>query len=296
MLLAACLLFGLLGADPQPGAVASAMPDVDTPTVPAANLIIGSVSSISRNPQELLLDMINSERSKAGLKLLQWDDRLAEAARGHAEIMSKKGKLSHQFDGEPDLLQRLSQRSVRLDAASENVVYDVSAEGAHEAFANSPRHMQNMLNASYDGVGIAVVNVGGILYVVEDFAHRITDMSDEAAAQRVADRFAGLRQQLGLSSLEMVVDHHVQAFAEQMAVRETPDSHGPLSLPRARYAASYATTNLDEIPASVARLASLRGAEAYSVGVRFARTPRYPSGLFWVSIVLFDQNASLARN
>jgi hypothetical protein len=84
-------------------------------------------------------------------------------------------------------------------------------------------------------------------------------------------------------------------MVEQMVLREAPDSHAPLSLPGARFAASYATTSPNEIPEAVARLASLRGAGTYTVGVRFARTQRYPSGLFWVSIVLFDGNATMAR-
>jgi uncharacterized protein YkwD len=288
--LTACLFFGLLAAAEPAAGLPPATPDADTLTVP-----IGTLST-TENSQQTLLNLINSERTKAGLKLLEWDDRLAEAARDHAEVMSRQGRLSHQFDGEPDLLHRLNLRSIRLDAASENVVYDVSAEGAHEAFAKSPRHRDNMLNDAYDGVGIAVINLHGILYVVEDFAHRITDLSDEAAADRIAGRFAALRQQSGLPPLEIVGNPHVQALVEQMAARQLPDSHAPLSLPGARFAASYATTNVDEVPASVARVASLRGAATCTVGVHFARTSRYPSGLFWVSIVMFEQNTALARN
>jgi hypothetical protein len=246
-----------------------------------------------QDSQTVLLGLINRERSNAGLQPLMWDDRLAQAARDHAEVMSHEGRLSHQFEGEPDLLQRLTQHSLRLDAASENVVYDVSAEGAHEAFAKSLPHRANMLNASFDGVGIAVVNQNGILYVVEDFAHRIVDLSDKAAAQRVAGRFASLRERLSAPALEFVEEPRALMLVDQMAAREIPDGHAPLSLPGARSAASYATTSPDEIPASVAALASLRGANSYTVGVRFVRTPKYPSGLFWVSIILFGENPTL---
>ncbi len=286
MLLAACLLFGLL-AEPQPG-----LPDGTS----GSEMLMVAPSTLpsSQNQQAVLLDLINRERGEAGLKPLEWDAKLAEAARDHAEIMSQEGRLSHQFDGEPDLLERLIRRDVRLDAASENVVYDVSAEGAHEAFTKSLPHRANMLNASYDSVGIAVMNVHGILYVVEDFAHRIADMSDDAAAQRISERFAALRRQYGQPPLALVGEPGVRALVEQMAERETPNSHAPLALPGARFAASYATTSLDEIPASVGRLAALR-AGSCAVGVRFVRTPKYPSGLFWVSIVLFDGNATLAR-
>jgi uncharacterized protein YkwD len=112
-----------------------------------------------------------------------------------------------------------------LDAASENVVYDVTAEGAHEAFDKSAPHRTNMLNASYDGVGIAVINRNGILYVVEDFAHRISDQGDDAAAQRIAERFAAARQQYGLPPLELVGNARVDQLVEQMAEREPRATH-----------------------------------------------------------------------
>lgn len=288
MLLAACLLFGLLAAEPQPG-----LPDGTSGSEMLT--VVPSTLPNNQNSPAVLLNLINRERRLAGLRPLEWDSKLADAARDHAEIMSQKGRLSHQFEGEPDLLDRLTRHDVRLDVASENVVYDVSAEGAHEAFMQSLPHRANMLNASYDGVGIAVVNLHGIIFVVEDFARRIADISDDAAAERIGGHFAALRDQYGLRPLEFVGEPRVHALVEQMAGRETLDSHAPLELPGARFAASYATTSLDEIPASVARLASLRGAGVCTVSVRFARTPKYPSGLFWVSIVLFDENATLAR-
>ena len=283
MLLAACLLLGVLAAEPQPG-----LPDGTSAS--EASTVSANTLPDNRAPQTILLDLINGERGNAGLKALTWDAKMAEAALDHAEIMSQEGQLSHQFAGEPALLERLTRHAVRLDAASENVVYDLTAEGAHEAFDKSSPHRTNMLNAYYDSIGIAVVNRNGILYVVEDFAHRISDQDDSVAALNIAERFADARQQFGLPPLELVGNARVPQLVEQMAERETPDSHIQLSLPGARFAASYATTNPGEIPTSVAHLASLRGAGAYTVGVHFARTPKYPSGLYWVSIVLFDQN------
>jgi hypothetical protein len=238
--------------------------------------------------------MINDERRKTGLKPLLLDMALSQAALDHAQRMSKQGRLSHQFDGEPELLQRLTVHAVRVDAASENVVYDVSAKGAHEAFLKSPRHTQNMLNAEYDSIGIAVVNDNGILYVVEDFAHRISSVKDDEVALDIAAQVAKLREQAGLPSLALVNDPRVQTLVDQMAIRETTDGHAPLALPGVRMAVSYATTTPDKIPATVASVASFRGASACAVGVRFARTPHYPSGLFWVSLVMIDQNTILA--
>ena len=288
MLLTAALLLGLLAADPNPG-----MPD----TTSAQQMLVVTPATLQdqRDPQAVLLDLINQERSRAGLKPLTWDARLAQAARDHAEIMSQEGRLSHQFDGEPALLDRLNRHSVRLDSASENVVYDVTPEGAHDAFDKSMLHHNNMLNASYDGVGIAVVNRDGILYVVEDFAHRIFDQDDRAAAERIAQSFDQNRRQYGLPAMERVENARMDEMVGQMIQREMPDSHAALSLPGARLAAAYATLSPSEIPAALSRLAAMRGTSAYSVSVQFARTPRYPSGLFWVSIVVYDGNATYAR-
>jgi hypothetical protein len=111
------------------------------------------------------------------------------------------------------------------------VVYDSSAEAAHEAFDKSLPHRENMLNATFDGVGIAVVNRNGILYVVEDFAHRISDMDNDAAEQAIADHLATLRQQHGLPPLEFIVNPRVQLLVEQMAARGIPDGHGPRLVP-----------------------------------------------------------------
>jgi len=288
VLLAACVLFGILAADPQPG-----FPDGSSGASTVA--VSSKILQVRPGPEVVLYNLINQERGKSGLKALHWDAKLAEAAEDHAKLMSERGGLSHQFSGEPDLLARLTHRSVRLDTASENVVYDSSAEAAHEAFDKSLPHRENMLNATFDGVGIAVVNRNGILYVVEDFAHRISDMDNDAAEQAIADHLATLRQQHGLPPLEFIVNPRVQLLVEQMAARGIPDGHGPLSLGSVRSAASYATTSPDEIPPDVARLAALSGAGTYTVGVRFVRTAKYPSGLFWVSIVLFDENSTLAR-
>lgn len=288
MLLTAALLFGVLAADPNPGR-ADASSAHEMLVVPAITL------HSQRDPQTVLLDLINNERSRAGLRPLTWDARLAEAARDHAEVMSQEGRLSHQFEGEPALLERLTRHAVRLDSASENVVYDVTPEGAHAAFAKSPLHRINMLNATYDGVGIAVVDRGGILYVVEDFAHRIFDQDDAAAAARIAQSFSNVRSQYGLPAMERIENSRMSGMVAQMAEREVPDSHAPLALPGVRLAASYATLSPSEIPESIARLAAVRGTGAYSVAVHFARTPRYPSGLFWVSIVVYEGNSTYAR-
>src|SRR5215831_16243977 len=71
-----------------------------------------------------LLDLTNRARAQAGLGPLQSDDGLKQAARSHAAEMASQQQLSHQFDGEPSLPQRLASNcALHLDRAGENVAY-----------------------------------------------------------------------------------------------------------------------------------------------------------------------------
>jgi uncharacterized protein YkwD len=150
----------------------------------------------------------------------------------------------------------------------------------------SPLHLSNMLNGAFDSVGIGLVENGGVIYVVEDFAHRVPDLNDDDAAQRVAERFSKFRQTAGAA--KHVGDERLQQMACSMARSETLDGKTPLALPGARFAASYATTDPDQLPSNVAGLSALNGIGHFSVGACYARTPKYPTGLYWVTIVLFE--------
>jgi hypothetical protein len=281
MLLTFCLMFGILAAGPD-GTPAGAPLE---PTVRMLRPTILRESNATRIA--VLLTLINSARAEAGSQPVQLDDRLGNAATNHAQVMAQKGKLSHQFPGEPDLTGRLAPQ-VRLDQAGENVVYDVTVQGAHEAFMGSPLHRTNILNRAYDSIGIGIVENGGVIYVVEDFAHRVPELKDDDAAERVAMQFSKYRQSAGAGNLPHVGSERLQQMACTMAQRESLDGKAPFALPKARFAASYATVDPDQVPSNVASLASLNGIGHFSVGACYARTPKYPTGLYWVTIVLFE--------
>jgi proline racemase len=152
----------------------------------------------------------------------------------------------------------------------------------------SPAHLANLLNGAFDSVGLGIVENGGVLYVVEDFAHRVPDLNNDDAAERVANQFSKFRQTAGAAKLPHVSNGRLQQMACVMAQHEVANEKGPSSLPRAHVAASYESADLSRLPADVARLSTLNGIGYFSVGVCYARTPRYPTGLYWVTIVLFE--------
>ena len=287
MLLTFCLMFGILATGTN--AMQSGVPA--EPGARMLHPVMLRESNASRTA--VLLTLINNARAQAGLKAVQLDERLGGAATNHAQIMARKGQLSHRFPGEPDLAGRLGMQ-VRLDQAGENVVYDVTVQGAHEAFMGSPLHRINVLNRAYDSVGIGIVENGGVIYVVEDFAHRVPDLKDDDAAERIAEHFSEFRQTAGGRNLPHVSNERLQQMACSMAEHESLNGKAPFSLPRARFAASYATVNPDQVPSNVAHLATLNGVGHFSVGACYARTPKYPTGLYWVTIVLFEGRAPTA--
>src|ERR1035438_5094234 len=59
-------------------------------------------TSASRVERELLA-AVNQARRAHGLAPLRWNEALAIAARGHAEMMAERGSAEHDFAGEPGL-------------------------------------------------------------------------------------------------------------------------------------------------------------------------------------------------
>ena len=284
-------LFLMLGALTAPGPNTSFSGTPIQSVVRALRPVI--LKQTAADQRFVLLRLINEARSQAGLSSLQWDERLAQAADEHAKIMSETGQLSHQFPAEPGLADRLASR-LRFEQAGENVFYDINVSGAHQAFMESPPHRDNILNGAYDSVGIGVVEGGGVLYIVEDFAHRVPELNNEKAAERVADQLIKVRQGAGAGRLKLVSDGRVQQMACSMAERESVSASSPFLPPGVRFAASYATPDPDRLPADIARLAAGAGVRHFSVGACYARTPKYPTGLYWISILLFQDSPALS--
>src|SRR5437867_216090 len=83
--------------------------------------------------EQQLLELANQSRKRTGAPSLTLDSGLSEAARVHAQAMLEAGQLSHRFDGEPSLEQRLAgATALQLDQEGENVALDYDAEAGHQ--------------------------------------------------------------------------------------------------------------------------------------------------------------------
>jgi len=133
--------------------------------------VVLGVALAKPTPEErILFEAVNRERHKVGLSALRWDDALAAAARQHASAMAKHRSVAHTLAGEPSLPGRATRAGVHFSSLAENIVVAQDSESAHEAFLHSPNHRANMMDTEMDSIGIGMVERGGQVYVVEDFA------------------------------------------------------------------------------------------------------------------------------
>lgn len=108
-----------------------------------------------------VLDIVNQERSKQGLKALALDDQLTNVATLKAQDMANKGYFDHNSPtyGSPfDMMQRFG---VQYTSAGENIAAgQKSAEEVMNSWMHSSGHRANILNADYEKIGIGFVEGG----------------------------------------------------------------------------------------------------------------------------------------
>ena len=107
-----------------------------------------------------MLDLVNAERTKLGLKPLQIDLELVKLARLKSQDMINLNYFSHQSPtyGSPFELMIAAVISYRL--AGENLAGAPTVERAHTGLMNSPGHRANILNPSYTHIGIGAISGG----------------------------------------------------------------------------------------------------------------------------------------
>jgi len=230
-----------------------------------------------------LLELANQARAQAGLGPLQADEGLTQAARQHAAAMATQQQLSHRLPGEPSLIDRLAANSVlHLDHAGENVAFSGNVNQAQDSLMHSPPHRENLLNPGYNVAGFGVVRRGYVLYVTQDFGHRLPTYSVQQAGNTVAQDIAEVRREAHLKPLHRVDNDAVQSAACSMARADS--LHAPS--PRGLYLLRYTTMQPETLPAGAAQAIGDRGLRAFSVGTCYARSSAYPNGAYWVVLTL----------
>lgn len=263
--------------------VASSTPANAAAVTPVQQLSSHDSFAYDAEAERQLLDLANQARAEAGVASLEIDEGLTEAARAHAAEMAAQQQLSHQLPGEPSLIQRLATHSdLHLDRAAENVAFSGNVDQAQDGLMQSPPHRQNLLNPAYNVVGIGVVHSGYVLYIAQDFGRSLVTYSLSQAEQAVAESVAQVRRRANLQQLQRVEDGEAQAAACSMAQADSLRTKAPRGL----YLLRYTTMEPAALPGGVAQAIGDRGLRSFSAGTCYARTNTFPTGTYWVVLIL----------
>lgn len=107
-----------------------------------------------------MLELINLERKKAGLKAMTFDHKLAIVATKHSSDMLKRGYFSHYTPEGKSPFDRMKKGRVRFIVAGENLALAQTLQSAHQGLMESPVHKANILHVSFERAGIGILDAG----------------------------------------------------------------------------------------------------------------------------------------
>jgi uncharacterized protein YkwD len=237
--------------------------------------------------EQQLLDLANQARAQAGAPRLTLDAGLCRAARAHAEAMFAARQLSHQFDGEPTLPQRLATAThTQLDQEGENVALDFDAENGHKHLMLSPPHRANLLNPAYNVIGLGVVRSGDRLYIVQDFGHALPNYSAVEVKERIAATVAQARHRANQPDLARLDLPAADDAACSMAQADKLGTSSVHQIAQRYTVLTYTSLHPETLPANASHVLASHNLRSFSVGTCYARTETYPTGVYWVVLSL----------
>ena len=137
-----------------------------------------SLSAQSRRESEVF-DLINQERSRAGLGTLTWDDRLGGLAREYSRQMARDSFFAHVDPDGKDVVARANAARIKdWTVIGENLfVCEASPNFVRLAIAGwmkSKTHKDNILDTDWTSTGIGVATGrDGSIYVTQVFTRKL---------------------------------------------------------------------------------------------------------------------------
>jgi hypothetical protein len=196
-------------------------------------------------------------------------------------------QLSHQFEDELPLAQRLADTTkTLLDQEGENVALDYDAASGHKHLMQSPPHRANLLNPSYNVIGLGVMRSGGRLYIVQDFGRALPNFSAAEVKERIAATVAEARHRARLADLDSRDLPAMDNAACSMAQADQLGTSAIHQLAQRYTVLTYTSLHPETLPVSAERTLASRALRGFSVGTCYARTQTYPTGAYWVVLAL----------
>ncbi|MBM7556221.1 CAP domain-containing protein [Halanaerobacter jeridensis] len=104
-----------------------------------------------------VVNLVNQERQKRGLKPYQHYSKLANVAQKKAEDMRDNNYFSHQSPTYGSPFEMLKEFNIQYSAAGENIARGQrTAEEVMNSWMNSPGHRKNILSEKYTHIGVGL--------------------------------------------------------------------------------------------------------------------------------------------
>lgn len=126
-------------------------------------------AALSASYERISFYLVNAIRSRKGVALLVWDNKLAGIARAHSTDMYKNNYFSHTNLKGLNSSARFKAAGLSYRDCAENIAKNhPSAINAHESFMNSAGHRKNVLRLCKN-VGIGVYIGNNSVLLTQDF-------------------------------------------------------------------------------------------------------------------------------
>lgn len=106
--------------------------------------------------QNRMLQLINEERTKAGINPLIFDDELTKVASVKAQDMVDNNYFEHNSPTYGSPFDMMKNFGIQYYAAGENLAGYNNVEKAHIGLMNSDGHRKNILNSNFTHIGIGI--------------------------------------------------------------------------------------------------------------------------------------------
>lgn len=111
--------------------------------------------------EQQVVNLVNAERAKAGLKPLKADWELARVARFKSEDMRDNRYFDHNSPIYGTPFQMMKSFGINYRSAGENIAAgQTTAESVMKSWMNSPGHKKNILSPSFTHIGVGYAKGG----------------------------------------------------------------------------------------------------------------------------------------
>lgn len=179
------------------GSVSQTPPDSTIgPAVPRPGPADAAQAGVTHSDEleSAILDLVNTERARAGMNPLQRDDTLQSTARGHCDDMFVRNYFSHDDPDGLSMADRIAEAHRQLiGLTGENIWMganiDLSDQKKTAAsivtdLMQSARHRENILNEHYTHIGVGIAIRGRDVKATQNFAN-IVALTRQAVPQQV---------------------------------------------------------------------------------------------------------------